>query len=726
MKFLKRNKRVLLYGLLVALVLCIIWIPVRQKSLAVNITPDSTMLKHIENVTILRDNYGVPHIFGKTDADTAFGLAYAHAEDDFPLIYKILAAGRGRLALIDRSTDSLINDYFTRLLRVPEQVKEQYESELSPELRAVLEAYAAGLNYYAARHPGEVSSRLLPVTGKDIAAGFAHKVPLFMGFHKVLKYLGEAEKPPVVGDDLLATDLPERYANISMIASNSHAVGYKRSEEGVTRLNVNSHQPWEGPVAWWEAQLVSEEGWNMTGGTFPGAPLILMGHNEHLGWTHTVNKSDYVDVYKLEMKGPDSLEYRLDGEWRKLEVSNADLKIDILLFDLTFNREVLWSEHGPVFKTDHGYYALRYAGIGKLLRTVEQWFQMNKARNFKQWKSAMARQDLPMFNTVYADYKNIYYVYNALIPDRKREKELNWKGVLPGNRSDLIWKKYMPYAKLPAVENPRSGFVQNCNSTPFITTVGKGNPDKRDYVPENGIDSRITNRAIRSRKLFGEDKKISREEFLRYKFDRIYDPEAPIFKEAINTVLEKFKPLDDPEKKALELLKNWDRSTEPDSVGAVIAIMTWREIWKAIVIDHSAKLPDPLDTFRKTVRFLMKHYGRVDVKLGDVQFMKRGDLARPLGGGPDVLNAIHSVKDSGNLIGTAGDSYILIVEFSKKDPVRSWALHQFGNSNRPDSPHFADQAPLFLKREMRVSLRTRAEIRKNLEREYHPGEEIKN
>jgi len=276
-----------LRGLAAGLILLVAWRIVRPLLRPAPPPPDGATLAHVANVRILRDVGGVAHVFGKSDADAAFGLAYAHAEDDWPTIQAVLAAARGRLSLLSFSKQARANDYLVALVHIAEQVDAQYPA-LSPELRAVLDAYARGLNYYAFRHAGEPDGRLLPFTGRDIAAGFAHKLPILVGFTDVVSAVLR-DPPANVGDEVR---LSSAAGEPGATGSNAHAVHRSRSADDVTRLNVNSHQPWEGPVAWYEVHVHSQEGWNMTGGTFPGAPFVLHGHNDHLGWAHTVNSPD--------------------------------------------------------------------------------------------------------------------------------------------------------------------------------------------------------------------------------------------------------------------------------------------------------------------------------------------------------------------------------------------------------------------------------------------------
>jgi len=265
--------------------------------------PTAAARQYAREVVINRDTWGIPHIFGKTDNATAFGLAYAHAEDDFPLIQGSLVAARGNLALLKLAKISIINDYLVQLLDIPGHTERQYRA-LPEAFRSFLQAYAEGLNYYAHLHPDEADSRFFPLAGKDVLAGFVHKLPLLMGVGKVLEdlYSRSADRLEVGAaiQKQFEWNAPPGLDG-RLAGSNAHAVGPQRSADGKVRLNINSHQPWEGPVAWYEAHVVSEEGWNAIGGTFPAAPVILHGHNQTLGWAHTVNRPDFIDVYKLEM-----------------------------------------------------------------------------------------------------------------------------------------------------------------------------------------------------------------------------------------------------------------------------------------------------------------------------------------------------------------------------------------------------------------------------------------
>ncbi|HSB62246.1 MAG TPA: penicillin acylase family protein, partial [Vicinamibacteria bacterium] len=482
------------------------------------------------DVKVLRDTWGVPHVFGRTDADTAYGLAWAHAEDDFATIQRQLLGARGRLASV-LGREAAATDYVVSLLRVREAVEARYATDLAPETRAVVEAYADGINRYAAAHPKDAWPGLYPVRGEDVVAGFVAGVPLFFDFDKVLRELmGPTRVRPVSRRNGSAAASgrqqggpraePER-------GSNAFAVAPRRSADGFTRLLVNSHQPWEGPLAWYEAHLHSEEGWDMVGGVFPGAPVVLHGHNRDLGWAFTVNRPDFTDVYVLEANPRDPGQYRFDGEWRDLEA--RAVPIDVKLwggFHWTFTREALWSVHGPVVRRPHGTYALRYPGMGDV-RAVEQWHRMNRARNLEEWRSAMRLGGIPSFNVVYADREgHVGYVYNARLP--KRAEGYDWAQYLPGDTSDTLWSESLGFDEMPQVFDPPGGFVVSANGTPFRVTADGGNPDPARWPSTFGMETHLTNRQLRALELVGGDDAITAAELERYKLDTAYSARSAV------------------------------------------------------------------------------------------------------------------------------------------------------------------------------------------------------
>ena len=348
-------------------------------------------------------------------------------------------------------------------------------------------------------------------------------------------------------------------------------------------------------------------------------------------------------------------------------------------------------------KTDHGTYAIRYASMGDV-RLVEQWYRMNRSRNLSEFKEAMSMHAIPMFNTGYADKSgNIYYVYNARIP--KRHPDLDWKQVVPGDKSIYLWNEYIPFDDLPQIENPPGGFIYSCNNTPYLCT---DNPkDFPDRLPENaGIDTHQTNRALRALELFGQDKSISREEFLAYKYDKQYSKNSHVA-----TVLEKFlldsKNISNDLKPAIDLLKNWNLSGEQENKEAALGFLTFRHIGFNSE-KYTYNYDKIINKMKEGIQFLTENYGSINVPLGTVQRLKHGAANLPLGGGPDMLRAIYTSNDGNIMKGVAGDCYIQFVEWDKDGNIYSESVHQFGaRTSVTDSRHYDDQTKLFSKEIMK-------------------------
>lgn len=670
------------------------------------------------DVRILRDKWGVPHVFGKRDADTAFGLGYAQAEDDFATLQEVLLASRAELASV-KGVEALPFDYLTRLFRVQVLMDQKYESDLSTETKAICEAYADAINLYASLHPEKiVKATVFPATGKDIVAGFVQKVPFFFMLQNTVKELLEPNRKRPVSAKQIA-GIEDFLESGAVIGSNGLAVAPKRSEDGFTRLAVNSHQPWTGPVAWYEAHLHSEEGWDVVGGTFPGSPVIFHGHNRNLGWAHTVNFPDLADVFVLEMNPENPNQYRFDGQW--LELDRTEVEIDVNLAGpvcFPVKRELLWSVYGPVIRQTHGVYAIRYAGMDSI-RQVEQWYRMGKAKDFSQWLDAMRIRAIPSFNVVYADGKgNIGFFYNALFPIRS--EGYDWRQYLPGNTSETLWKEYVPFEKLPQVVNPGSGFVISCNNTPFHVTLDPENPKPEDFSKTLGIETLMTNRATRALELFGGDESITRDEFYAYKFDKSYSTNG-MCGDLIRQALALPSSEDPLVQEAVEILRKWNMGADFEDTGTAIAVLTFEPIIRATLFGYP--VPDMAELLKEKARLLKNTYGRIDVSWKEVNRMRRGSKDVAVSGGPDTLRAIYGHLENGRLIGQDGDSYILLAEWDEQGKVHSRSIHQFGSATLDEnSPHFADQMDLFVKCELKPVWMDESEIRANLEREYRPGE----
>jgi len=239
----------------------------------------------------------VPHIFGETDADASFGFGYAHAEDDFATLQDVVIAARGMSAQY-KGKDVAPQDYLYDLFKVKETIEEKYELEVRNDIKAIARAYASALNLYAVENPKKVLPAVLPFTEQDVLAGFTWATPFFYRLDGYLEELFTAEDKPNVSpwSQMAGLDLPD-----AVRGSNAFAVAPSRSTDNKTRLILNSHQPMTGPYAWYEAHMVSNEGLNIAGATFPGVPIIAQGVTPNLGWAQTVNRPDLIDIYALEV-----------------------------------------------------------------------------------------------------------------------------------------------------------------------------------------------------------------------------------------------------------------------------------------------------------------------------------------------------------------------------------------------------------------------------------------
>jgi acyl-homoserine-lactone acylase len=669
-------------------------------------------------ITIARDAYGIPHIHAPTDPEAAYGLAYATAEDDFESMQYNVLAIRGRLAEV-LGKEGAIGDVVAFLIDVDGQVESRYDTHLSADYKAILEAYAAGVNAYAAAHPDEVLLKnVFPIGPKDLEKGYALGVTMLTGL--------DVELLKVFNGSIANFEY-----QLKDKGSNAMAFNAKRMADGRTHLILNSHQPLSGPTAWYEAHIVSDEGWNMMGGTFPGGATIFVGTNEHLGWGHTLNYPDYVDVYKLTMHPKDKLSYLFDGEYRELEERTIKLRVKVAGVKLPVKRTFYRSIHGPVIKNKTGYYALRYPasfGIG----AGEQWYRMNKASNFDEFEAALKTSKLPGINVVYADDQdNIYYLANGHFA--KRAAGYDWKAVLPGDTSVVVWDPvFAPVDSLPVYLNPDCGYVFNTNNSPFFATCEEENLKAEDYDSRRGYELYNNNRAWRfHEQMEAHQGLLSLDDIKRMKYDRNWGRPA---RTSVISNLERIFELDEkqyPEiADALVMLRGWDRTTEPDNTnGAALWVMCIHHAVQHLMEGGRLIFPNEItdeefiDVVTKARKHMYKHFGRLDVPLGELQRHVRGETDYPVGGTADVLAAMSTEPwKKGRMSSDVGDGYVAFVSYGDGLP-KIEAVNCYGASNKPDSPHFDDQIDLYLNQQLRIMTLDWEEVLRTATRSYHPGQE---
>jgi len=634
---------------------------------------------------IKRDIWGVPHVYGETDADAAFGLAYAHAEDDFKNIAENMYLYRAQMGLRD-GISGAVQDYLIKVLKIRENIDENYLIDLDENVRKVIEAYAAGINYWMIKNPENEYSHFFPVTEKDIVAGFAIQNLFFSGVvSSIEKLQREAE---------IKEEYTSLYRNQQFVTgSNVLAVNSNKTEDKSTRIIINSHQPLEGPLAWYEAHIKSDEGWNMMGGLFPGSPFIFVGFNENIAWGFTVNKPDLSDSYELTINPNNEDQYLLDGEW--IDFTKETIKLPVKIFgpiQWTVERDAKYSQHGPVLEVGDKSYALRFSGM-KDIKQVNQWYAMNKSQSIADWISAMKKRSIVSFNGVFADKEgNIFFLHNSSSPLRK--EGLDWSNTIDGTRSDLIWDEYVEFEKIPQIKNPSSGWLASTNQDPFKVTNEMDNLSAKDFSPTLGLQTRMTNRAYRSIELFDSYSSISEQDFDDIKFDNKYSVQSRSYK-----YISKIFEIDfetDELNYAKNVLRDWDLSTNFDNTSAALGVCVLSNEW---ISEQGQRIPqDPEISFRDCVTELNETYGKVDPKWSERNFIVRGQKKISVQGGPDVLRAIYGRNDNeGDLKAAGGDGLYIHVSWDKDKKQQSKSIHQYGSATQDNtSIHFDDQMNLYV------------------------------
>lgn len=659
-----------------------------------------------EKINIVRDDFGVPHIFAPTDPEVAYGLAWAHAEDDFYTIQKAFLAGKHMLGR-ELGKEGAKVDYVVQLIGARQLVEQRYDS-LSPAFKELLEGYCAGFNAYCQAHFDKLLVRkILPLTPKDMLTYSVLQLFISCKGDKALQQIIGGEVPLL--------------SHYQLGGSNGFAFNSHKTKDSTTYLGINSHQPLEGPVSWYEAQLCSEQGWNILGALFPGSPVVLHGCNEHLGWAHTVNYPDKMDVYELQMNPENALQYRYDGQWKTLEVEKVPLTVKMLGIPIRLHKKVYRSIYGPVVKGPQGYFALRTPAL-TTIKALEEWYRMNKAQNFHQFYQALQLNAIPGYNIIYADAQDtIFYLSNARMPIRN--PKYHWKGPLPGNTSETRWTQFYPTKALPQVLQPASGYIFNNNNTPFDCTGPADNLDSTAYPKAMGYRYDETSRSMRFRELISQYDRIDYNDFKRIKYDQQLpkDPQFPINANALFSLsATKYPQL----ASTIETLKSWNRQAGINSEGATIFAVCYYEIARRLKAEWKGKKKmteqDAVAMLTYAQDYLQQYFGSISVPLGKYQKLVRGDKVFPLSGLPDVIAAMESVPYKDGMVkGHQGESYIELVRFTKNGPQIE-SINCYGASNMPDSPHYADQMTLYITQQTKPMTLRKEEVIKQAQKIYHP------
>jgi acyl-homoserine-lactone acylase len=661
---------------------------------------------------ILWDRFGVPHIFAPDHPSLFYAYGYAQMEAHAELLIRLYAQARGRGAEF-YGDKYLADDQWVRTNGVPALAK-QWAAGQSPEFAPLIQSFAAGLNAWAAEHKAELSTAaqgVLPLSAEDV---YAHGL-------RVIHF------DWVVSPRRLEQRLA-RYEN-DVHGSNEWAIAAAKSASGKALLLSNSHLQWGDIHTYFEVQLTAP-GVTSYGAVWVGYPVLRQCFTEYVGWTQTTNSPSQSDLYRLALKDGG---YLLDAQVKPFETHTETIKVrdasgqtkDV---PLTIRRSV----HGPVVAERGGApIAMKVAALDRP-RMFEQFWRMGLAKNFTEWEAAMRMQQLPLFNTAYADRDgHIAYVYNSTLPVHATGDYRFWQGVVPGDKSDLIANAIQPYDRIPKVFDPPTGWIQNSNDMPW-TSVYPRMLDPKDFAAGFAAPQGITQRAQRgTRILSSKTGKISFEDVKAGKLDTRVETADQFVDEIVSTARSSGS---DRAKKAADVLAAWDRQAETTSEGTLLFYKFMTAAGQAFENIGGFKVPTddvrPLETPRgfkdpakamaaldKVAGEVEKEYGKLNVKWGDVMRFRRGNSDLPGNGAPSQLGAIRTINVgpfvNGKTEAISGDTFFAVIEFST--PQRAEALLGYGNWSKKGSAHVDDQLPLLSRKEMRPVWRDRKTIEANLE-----------
>ncbi|MCC6492014.1 MAG: penicillin acylase family protein [Pirellulales bacterium] len=700
-----------------------------------------------QRVTIFRDEYGLAHIIGEDDEATIFGFGYVQAEDFFWQVEDvyILALGRYSEAY---GPQGLNSDLLNRAFEIVPRSQRDFPA-LDQTSRQLYAAFVGGINYYLDTHPA-VRPRL---------------ISRFEPWHVLAYYRHVALELTFRMTGLSNDFLPRRNPRIWAAAgSNGWAVSGVRTAAGHPMLLASPHMPWFGFSQLMEAHLHSRGGaggqsWNFIGAGFYGSPMPAMGRNDRLGWTLVTNRPDVADLWRVKFTDPQRpLAYQYGEDVRLAEQWTETLAVRKAGGVDRRRRTFRKTHHGPIVK-DEGDGAMLAAQISGLFDAVpmRQALRMVKARNLAEFRTALAPMQLLYMNLIYADCDaNVWYLYNGRVP--RRNPRFDWSQPVDGADPAAEWLGIHELDELPEVLNPAAGFVQNCNSTPFMTTDGE-NPRPEDFPSYMIGDGEIRNRrSLRSLQLLRGLQQITFDQWQAAAFDtEVYWARQELPKYAAE--LERLRASDPRAAKQaepyLQHLLAWDGRISAESTAATLCT-AWYELLYGPGYPGETMRPQfdgrPAEQLAALVRVaetLVDLHGDWKVPYGDLYRLQRASRVADLidvrfadglpslpsigGHGPMgvALAQYYTPSIKVPLVMTqrrryaiAGTSYLAAWEFPPEG-ARGASLAPLGVSGDPASPHYFDQAKLLSEGKLKPELFTEQQVTGHAVRSYHPGDELK-
>jgi acyl-homoserine lactone acylase PvdQ len=707
-----------------------------------------------KQVTIIRDNWGVPHIYGKTDAHVVFGLMYAQAEENFKGIERNYLYQLGKQAQADGESNLYTDVQLQLIADSAEAIKEYKNSPLW--FKKLMDAFADGVNYYLYKHPQTKPQVLthfepwyaLMFTDGSVAATITGGITLnetrrFYSDSTNAKYgalLNNKDK-----QDLMASTIEDRVLN-KETGSNGFAISPKKSASGHALLYINPHVPFYFRS---EVQLVSDEGLNAYGAVTWGQFFIYQGFNAHCGWMHTSSNADVADAYAEKVT-------RKDGKWyyeyngQLKPVTQRQLVLNCKKGDKVEPVKITgyYTHHGPVLGSRNGKWLALKANNRSYNALLESWL-ITKAKTYGEYVKAMNLLQNATNNTVYADDQgNTAFWYGNFMP--KRNSKLDWTQPVDGTTSATEWQGVHPLNEIVQVINPASGWIQNCNATPF-SSAGISNPDPKKYPAYMAPDGQ-NYRGINAIKLLDKPEKLTLESMIAKGYDRYlaaFDVLLPQLFKAYNSAPDSLKSA---LAKPIQVLQDWDRYSAVNSAATTLAVEYGTRVFAILPRPASAEegtyqtervsklmqtltAAQQLDFFKQAIADLTTRYGTWNIAWGEVNRYQRpadgityndnepslpaASVASTFGQLPSFVS--RTMNGTRKRYGYSGNSFMAAVEFGPR--VRAKSLITGGQSFNPASKNFTDQAQMYLDGKFKDILFYKEDVLKHVTATYHPGEE---
>ena len=696
--------------------------------------------KQAKNVTIIRDNWGIPHIYGKSDADAVFGLLYAQCEDDFKRVEMNYVEKLGRLAEV-KGENSLYDDLLIRLVIDSADAVKDYNN--APAwLKKLCVAFADGINFYLYKNPNTKTALLnrfkpwYPLLWTDGSIGAINTAGITVGN---LKAFYSGTDAPVSLNEKAEEELPT--------GSNGFAFSPKITESGNAILYINPHVTFYFRP---EVHMVSEEGLNAYGAVTWGQFFVYQGFNEHCGWMHTSSAVDAADAYNEKLANKNGKWYYLyNGSQKKVITKKITIAYKTAAgLQQTKAFTGLFTHHGPIMdKGKDQYYSVR--ADNRIMNGLIQCWQRIKATSFEDFKKTLDLKGNISNNTVYADAEgNIAYWHGNRVP--KRDPKYDWGKAVDGSTPATEWSGYHNISETVHSINPSNGWLQNCNSTPF-TVAGNNSPKKENYPAYMAPDDENF-RGINAVRVLSEQNKYDIDKVIRAG----YDTRISAFEILVPALISSFEKtvhgndsLYGKLTEAISILRSWDFRCGEESTATALAVEWGQKISLSITrstgddqvsrakyFAANAKPEELLLPLLATINDLKARFGNWQIPWGEINRFQRissdidnrfddnkpsipvGFVASTWGMLPSFVSRTY--PGTKKRYGYNGNSFVCAVEFGKK--IKAKSLLTGGESGNENSKHFFDQGLLYSKGEFKDVLFYKEDVMKHAEKTYHPGE----